>query len=131
MARGINKVFLIGNLGADPELRHTKAAGTPFCRMSLATNESYTSSASGEKKEVTQWHAVMVWKKQAENCAQYLKKGSPLFVEGRLATRSWTDNDGNQRYVTEIHAREVQFLGGNQGNGRAMPPEPNDDDIPF
>ena len=130
MARGVNKVILVGNLGRDPELKHTKSAGRPFCRLSLATNEKYKSSASGENTEHTEWHQVLVWGKMAESCAQYLSKGSPLFVEGYIRQRSW-EQDGITRYMTEIHAREVQFLSGGQGQAGQQPPDPDDDDCPF
>jgi single-strand DNA-binding protein len=106
----VNKVILIGNLGADPELRYANT-GAAVANLRLATNEVWTDK-SGEKQERTEWHRVVVWGKQAENCAKYLKKGRPVYVEGRLRTREWEDQAGNKRYTTEIQAQTIQFLGG-------------------
>jgi single-strand DNA-binding protein len=110
----INKVILIGNLGKDPELRYTPG-GQAVCDLSLATTDQWTDK-SGERKEQTEWHRVVVWGKQAENCSQYLAKGRQCYVEGRLRTRQWDDKDGNKRYTTEIVAQTVQFLCG-KGEG--------------
>lgn len=150
MAGGLNKVMLIGNLGADPEMRYTPG-GAGVCEMRLATNESWTDK-NGQKQERTEWHRVVVWGKRAELCAKYLSKGRQCYVEGRLRTRSWEDKEGNKRYTTEIVATDVQFLaggagggGGGRGGGGDYPPpsEPDgdfggggfgggpDDDIPF
>lgn len=108
MARGVNKVILIGNLGQDPELRYT-GNGTAVCNIRLATNESYKDS-SGEWVDRTEWHNVVTWARLAEICGQYLKKGSMVYFEGSLQTRSWEDRDGNTRYTTEVKASEMQML---------------------
>jgi single-strand DNA-binding protein len=110
MARSVNKVILIGNLGQDPELRYT-GSGTAVCNISVATNESYT-NRDGELVERTEWHRVVTWDKLAEICNEYLRKGSQVYFEGQLQTRSWEDRDGNTRYTTEIKAREMVMLGG-------------------
>ena len=111
----VNKVILVGRLGADPEVRYTQK-GTPVANMRMATNRNYTDS-SGEKHEETEWHRIVVFGNQAENCGKYLSKGRQIYVEGRLQTREWTDNDNNQRYTTEVVANNVQFLsGGGQGD---------------
>src|SRR6185503_16652199 len=102
----VNKVILIGNLGADPELRYTNT-GTAVANFRIATNEVWTDK-NGEKQERTEWHQIVVWGKQGENCGKYLKKGRPVFVEGRLQTRSWEDQAGNKRYTTEVVAQAVQ-----------------------
>lgn len=116
MARGVNKVILVGNLGQDPELKYT-ASGTAVCNFSVATSERFKNN-QGEWQERTEWHRVVVWAKMAENCANYLSKGRQVYVEGSLRTRSWDDQEGNKRYMTEIVARDVQFLsGGQQGGG--------------
>ena len=103
MARGIDKVILVGNLGQDPELRYT-GSGTAVCNIRLATNESYK-DASGEWVERTEWHSVVAWARLAEICNEYLTKGSQVYFEGSLQTRSYEDKDGNTKYVTEIKAR--------------------------
>ena len=108
----VNKVILVGRLGQDPELRYT-ASGTAVCNLSLATGEFYKDQ-NGERHEKTEWHRVVVWDRQAENCSKFLNKGSQIFVEGRLQTRSWEDKNGQKRYTTEVTANNVQFLGGNQ-----------------
>jgi len=114
----INKVILIGNLGADPEIRYTPS-GQAVCDLRIATTEQWTDKG-GERKEQTEWHRVVVWGKQAENCSQYLSKGRQCYVEGRLQTRQWDDKDGNKRYTTEIVAQTVKFLGGGRGEGAAQ-----------
>lgn len=114
MARSVNKVILIGNLGQDPELRYT-GSGTAVCNMRLATNESYR-DASGNMVDKTEWHNVVAWSRLAEICGEYLKKGSQVYFEGSLQTRSWDDRDGNTRYTTEIKAREMMILSG-RGEG--------------
>jgi len=114
MARGINKVILIGNLGQDPELRYT-GSGTAVCNMRLATNESYK-DADGNMVDKTEWHSVVAWSRLAEICGEYLKKGSQVYFEGSLQTRSYDDRDGNTKYVTEIKAREMMMLSG-RGEG--------------
>ena len=133
--RGLNQVQLIGNLGADPEVRDT-ASGTTVANLRLATNFAYTNRSSGERVETTEWHRVVVFGKLAENAGKYLKKGAPVFVQGRLRTRSWEDQANVTRYVTEVIANDVIFLGSANGNGKgAGAPAPEsedfDDDIPF
>lgn len=109
MARGgVNKVILIGNVGADPELRYT-AGGTAVSNFNIATNENWTDS-SGERQERTEWHRIVVWGRLAEICNQYLRKGGKVFIEGRLQTRSWETQDGQKRYTTEVVARDMQML---------------------
>jgi single-strand DNA-binding protein len=128
----VNKVILIGNLGRDPQLQHTRQGGVAFCTLSLATNQRRKNPETGEFKENTQWHLVRCWRAQAENCCNYLKKGSPVYVEGELDHREWTDDEGAKHHFTEVKAREIQFLGrGNGGHGGADIPPPPDDDIPF
>ena len=137
----VNKVILIGNLGADPELRYT-SGGSAVTELRLATSRRWTGK-DGTPQEDTQWHRVVVWGKQAENCKEYLAKGRQVYVEGRLQTRQWEDRDGNKRYTTEVVAEQVQFLGGGGGgrgasaagppppDDRDAPPQMSDDDIPF
>ena len=108
MARGVNKVILIGNTGADPELRYTPG-GTAVSNFSIATNESWTNS-NGEKQERTEWHRIVVWGRLAEICNQYLRKGRKVYVEGKLQTSSWEGQDGIKRYTTEVIAREIEIL---------------------
>ena len=117
MARSVNKVILIGNLGADPELRYT-GSGTAVCNFNVATNESYK-DREGNLVEKTEWHRVVAWDRLAEICAEYLKKGRQVYIEGSLQTRQWEDQDGNTKYTTEIKAREMQILGspGDGGSG--------------
>lgn len=110
----VNKVILIGNLGDDPEKRVT-GSGMSVTSFRIATNERWTDKA-GQKQERTEWHKIVVWGQQGENCAQYLAKGRPVYVEGRLQTRQWDDKDGNKRYTTEIVAQRVQFLGSPGGS---------------
>jgi len=143
MARGINKVILIGNLGQDPELRYT-GSGTAVCNMRLATSESYK-DANGEWVEKTEWHTVVAWSRLAEICNEYLKKGSQVYFEGSLQTRSWEDRDGNTRYTTEVKAREMLILGSRDGGAgdfnqgspgarpqqQAKPRQPAGDDYTF
>lgn len=107
----VNKVILIGNLGRDPELRYNPS-GVAFCTLSLATTRSWKNRESGEKQEETEWHRVVFNDKLAEIVGQYCKKGRPLYVEGRLRTRKWTDKEGKEVYTTEIIATEMQLLGG-------------------
>src|SRR5690606_26707219 len=109
----VNKAIILGNLGKDPEVRFTNS-GQAVCQFSVATSERWLDS-DGNKQERTEWHNVVVWGKQAENCGQYLNKGSQVFVEGRIQTRSYDDKDGNKRYMTEIVAKDVRFLGGKSG----------------
>ena len=131
----VNECILIGNLGQDPELRHT-SSGTAVATLSVATNRKWKDK-DGNPKEDTQWHKVVVWANQAESCAEYLKKGRQVYIRGRMQTRDYEDKDGVKRYVTEIVAQEVKFLGTKDGEGgggsRREPPPPahDDDDIPF
>ncbi|MBC75694.1 MAG: single-stranded DNA-binding protein [Halobacteriovoraceae bacterium] len=111
----VNKVILLGRLGQDPELKYTPS-GAAVCNFSMATSESWADKATGQKQERTEWHRIVVWGKLAELCNQYLSKGRQAFVEGRLQTRSWEDNNGQKRYTTEINASTVQFIGGAQAN---------------
>jgi single-strand DNA-binding protein len=111
----VNKVILIGNLGRDPEVRFT-GGGRAVANFRIATSEVF-SDAQGQRQERTDWHNIVVWGKQAETCGQYLQKGRQVYVEGSLRTRSYDDKDGNKRYVTEVVAQRVQFLGGGGGGG--------------
>src|SRR5262245_17280227 len=115
---GVNKVILIGNLGANPELRYTQGQQA-VANLRLATTEKWTDK-SGQKQEATEWHRVVVWGKQAEICGQYLTKGRQIYVEGSIRTRQWQDQQGQKRFTTEIVARNVQMLGGRGGEGRGM-----------
>lgn len=118
MARGINKVILIGNLGTDPEVR-TMNNGNPVATFSLATNESWKDKATGEKQERTEWHRIACFNRLAEIVGEYIKKGSKLYVEGSLRTRKWQDQEGKDRYTTEIVAADIQMLDGKGGNNNA------------
>ncbi len=110
MAEGVNKAILVGNLGKDPELSYTQN-GVARCRFSLATSESYNNNA-GERQERTEWHNIVVWGKLAETVAKFLQKGRQVFLEGRIQNRSYEDKDGIKRYISEINANRVTFLGG-------------------
>jgi single-strand DNA-binding protein len=116
MARGINKVILVGNLGNDPDVRYT-AGGAAVANVSIATSEAWKDRESGEMQEKTEWHKVVFFGKLAEIVAEYLKKGSQIYVEGRLQTRKWQDKEGNDKYTTEIVANEMQMLGGRSSGG--------------
>ena len=109
----VNKVILVGNLGADPETRYMPN-GDAVANIRLATTESWKDKASGEKREMTEWHRVVFYRKLAEIVGQYLKKGSSVYIEGRIRTRKWQDKEGQERYTTEIEATEMQMLGGRQ-----------------
>jgi single-strand DNA-binding protein len=155
MAGGINKVILVGNLGQDPEIRYT-ADGRPIANFSIATSESWKDKNSGEKREKTEWHRVVVFGKLAEICGEYLSKGRQVYIEGKLQTRKWQGQDGQDRYTTEIVVDQrgtMQMLGTREGGGAGprqaaggsgaggyeqdqgypQPPYQNDreDDIPF
>ena len=145
MARGINKVILVGNLGADPETRYMPSGGA-VTNIRIATSESWKDKNTGEAQERTEWHSIAFFGRLAEIAGEYLRKGSQVYVEGRLRTRKWQDRDGNDRYTTEVIANEMQMLGSRPGSGAparsesgapppgAMPPPPDsgfDDDIPF
>ena len=140
MAKGtVNKAILIGRLGADPELRYTPS-GAAVVNFNIATDESWT-DASGVKQERTEWHRIVAWRKLAEICGEYLKKGSRVYIEGQLQTRSWEGQDGVKRYTTEIVARDMQMLdtkaAGEQPTAPQEPPPPSDmpeeeeEDLPF
>jgi single-strand DNA-binding protein len=118
MARGINKVILIGHLGADPETR-AMPSGMTVANMRLATTESWKDKQSGEQQERTEWHNVALFGRLGEIAAEYLRKGSQVYIEGRLRTRKWQDKEGRDRYTTEIVANEMQMLGGRGGAGAA------------
>ena len=153
MARGVNKVIIVGNLGGDPETRYMPS-GSAVTNFTVATNESWKDKQTGEQKERTEWHKVAMFNRLAEIAAEYLRKGSQVYIEGKLRTRKWQGQDGQDRYTTEIIADEMQMLGGRggaggggsfgggggqqgggqQGGGNAPPqpgPDDFDDDIPF
>ena len=110
---GINKVIIVGNLGNDPEIR-TMPNGEAVANISVATSESWTDKNTGERREVTEWHRIVLYRRLAEIAGQYLRKGSQVYVEGRLKTRKWQDNNGQDRYTTEIQGDNLQMLGGRQ-----------------
>lgn len=116
MSRGVNKVILIGRLGADPEVRHT-AGGNAVANLSVATSERWRDKASGEMVEKTEWHKVVLFGRLAEVAGEYLTKGAPVYVEGRLQTRKWEDREGVERWTTEIVGSDMQMLGGRSGSG--------------
>ncbi len=116
MARGVNKVILLGNLGADPEKRETPN-GVTVTNLRLATSEQWTDKNSGEKRENTEWHRVVMFGRLADIAAQYLSKGSQVYIEGKIQTRKWQDQSGNDRYSTEVVANEMQLIGGRGGSG--------------
>jgi single-strand DNA-binding protein len=116
MARGVNKVILLGNLGADPEKRETPS-GMTITNLRLATSEQWTDKQSGEKRENTEWHRVVLFGRLGDIAAQYLSKGSQVYIEGRIQTRKWQGQDGQDRYTTEIVANEMQLVGGRGGSG--------------
>ena len=146
MAGSVNKVILVGNLGAEPEVR-TLPSGNKVVNLSVATSENWRDKNTGERKEKTEWHRVVLWGKTAESLNEYLTKGKQIYVEGRLQTRQWDDKDGNKRYTTEIRGDRVVLLGGGGGGGGARQQprsasapdehmgepvsELTDDDIPF
>jgi len=120
MARGINKVILIGNLGRDPETRYT-GSGSAVTNVSLATSETWKDKQTDQPQERTEWHRVVFFNRLAEIAGEYLRSGSKVYVEGSLRTRKWQDRDGNDRYTTEIVAREMQMLDSRGGGDRAVP----------
>ena len=150
MARGVNKVILVGNLGQDPEVKYMPS-GQAVCNISIATTDSWNDKSTGEKQERTEWHRVVFFRRLAEIAGEYLRKGSQVYVEGRLQTRKWQDQSGNDRYTTEIVVNDMQMLGGRGGAGGGFdnappagqepaattPPSSSgtgddfDDDIPF
>ncbi len=117
MAKSVNKVILVGNLGKDPELKYTPQ-GTAVARITVATSSSYKDKTSGDWKETTEWHNVVLWQRQAEIAGEYLKKGNKVYIEGRLQTRSWDDKQtGQKKYMTEVVANELVLMGGGGGRG--------------
>lgn len=127
MASGLNKVLIIGNLGHQPELRYT-GSGQAVLSLRIASNEKWK-NRDGEWQDRTEWHSVVIWGNRAEGLSKVINKGTQMFVEGRLQTRTWEDKDGNKRYTTEIVAREVILLGSKNGNGnRNSAPPPDDGD---
>jgi len=112
----VNKVILIGNLGKDPEVRYAPS-GSAICNVTIATSRQWKDKTSGERQEETEWHRVVFFDRLAEIAGEYLKKGRPVYVEGRLRTRKWTDKDGVEKYTTEITATDMQLLGGREGGG--------------
>ena len=148
MARGINKVILIGNCGQDPDVKHT-ASGSAVTNISVATSESWKDKQSGQQQERTEWHRVVFFARLAEIAGEHLRKGSKVYIEGSIRTNKWQDNDGNDRYSTEIVANEMQMLDSRSDAGltprqsaqpapkqsnqpdQQQPPRDFDDDIPF
>jgi len=116
MARGINKVILVGNLGRDPEVRYTPS-GAAVANLAVATSESWKDKQTGEQQERTEWHRVVMFNRLGEIAGEYLKKGSKVYIEGKLQTRKWQDNSGQDRYTTEIVANEMQMLDSRGGGG--------------
>ncbi len=112
----VNKVILVGNLGRDPETRYA-TSGSAICNITVATSRQWKDKTSGEKKEETEWHRVVFYDRLAEIAGEYLKKGRPVYVEGRLKTRKWQDKEGQDRYTTEIVAEQMQLLGSREGGG--------------
>ena len=125
MARGVNKVILLGNLGADPETRYTQS-GSAVTNIRLATSDSWRDKQSGEMQERTEWHRVVLFSRLAEIAAEYLRKGSQCYVEGRIQTRKWQGQDGQDRYTTEVVASELRLIGGRGGSGGGAPPRERD-----
>ena len=139
---GVNKVILVGNLGAEPEVRYT-ASGVAMATFRIATTEQWTTK-DGEKAERTEWHRIVAWRRLGEICGEFLHKGSQVYIEGKIQTRSWEDREGIKRYTTEIVAQTMQMLGGQSGRTRDSkvgseqdgypveePMSVPDDDIPF
>lgn len=124
-----NKIILVGNLGRDPELRYTPQ-GTPVCSFSLATNERRKERATGENNDVTTWFRVTLWGRQAETASQYLTRGRSVYIEGRLRVEEWTDRDGKPRHTLEVHATDMQFIGGARTDGGAPAATANDESSP-
>ena len=141
--RGVNKVIIIGHLGADPETRQFSNGGS-VTNISVATSEQWTDKQTGEKREATEWHRIVLFNRLGEIAAQYLRKGSQVYIEGSLQTRKWQDQNGQDRYITEIKANNMQILSG-LGYSEPQPPQPpisgdkgkeainviDDDNIPF
>jgi single-strand DNA-binding protein len=112
----VNKVIIVGNLGKDPEVRYMPS-GSAICNITVATSRQWKDKTSGERQEETEWHRVALFDRLAEIAGEYLKKGRPVYIEGRLKTRKYTDKDGVEKYTTEIVANEMQLLGGREGGG--------------
>ena len=137
---GVNKVILVGRLGRDPEVRYTPS-GAAVANFSVATSEEWKDKDTGEKQERTEWHRIVAWRRLGEICGEYLHKGSQVYIEGRLQTKSWEDRDGNKRYTTEVVAQNMQMLDAAGKGVRAETPDESfpveepvsipDDDIPF
>jgi single-strand DNA-binding protein len=138
---GVNKAIIIGRLGRDPEVRYTPD-GTAIANFSVATSEEWKDKASGEKRERTEWHRIVAFRRLGEICGEYLSKGRQVYIEGRIQTRDWEDKDGNKRYTTEIVASQMQMLGSRDAmDGQRTSPASDyqntpdvasqDDDIPF
>jgi single-strand DNA-binding protein len=123
VSRGVNKAIIVGTLGQDPEIRYT-ANGGAVANVSVATNEEWKDKSTGEKQERTEWHRIVIFGKLAEIVQQYLKKGAQAYFEGRIQTRKWQDNEGKDRYSTEIVAHEMQMLGGRSEGGQQQRPQP-------
>ena len=119
---GVNKVILVGNLGKDPEVRHLES-GVMVANFTLATTESYKDRNTGERKQMTEWHNIVLWRGLAEVAEKYLKKGNQVYVEGKLRTRSWNDQEGNTRYTTEIVADNMTMLGGRPASSGDSSPQ--------
>ena len=142
MPRGVNRVIILGNVGQDPEIRHTPS-GDAVCKLSVATSEQWTDKQSGEKREATEWHRCILWRRLAEVAAEYVHKGDQIYLEGKITTRKWQGQDGQDRYTTEIKVSEMQLLGGKrdgrQSDGHQSPQDSHqhgsggafDDDVPF
>ena len=123
MARGVNKVILVGTLGADPDTRYTPS-NAAVTNLSIATNESWKDKQSGEQKEKTEWHRVVMFNRLAEIATEYLRKGSQVYIEGKIQTRKWEDKEGKDRWTTEIVANEMQMLGSRSSGGNSAPSSP-------
>ena len=140
MSKGVNRVTIIGNLGQDPEVKQMPSGGA-VCNITVATSESWNDKNTGEKQERVEWHRIIFYRKLAEIAGEYLRKGSQIYVEGKLQTRKWQDQSGADRYTTEIVANEMQMLGGKASASQAAKPatQPEaasgandfDDDLPF
>jgi single-strand DNA-binding protein len=121
----VNKVILVGNLGRDPEVRYTPS-GSAVCNVSIATSRNWKNKDTGERQEETEWHRVVFYDRLAEIAGEYLKKGRPVYVEGRLKTRKWQDKEGKDQYTTEVIASEMQLLGSREGTGAPSPDDVGD-----
>ena len=134
-SKGVNKAIIIGNLGRDPDIRYT-ANGTAVANLSIATSDQWKDRQTGEQQERTEWHKVTAWARLAEICGEYLGKGSKVYVEGRLQTRKWQDQNGQDRYTTEVVANEMQMLDSRGGGEQQQPPQQPEpqagtEDVPF